>query len=108
VGTTPTGEWADKGGNIAGFTSGGWRYVAPLPGMIAYVKATGVWATYRSDGWEFGVLRGDSLVVGGLQVVGSRLASIPGPSGGTVVDTESRAAIDQILTALREHGLIDS
>jgi hypothetical protein len=106
VGNSPTGEWAGKSGSIAGFTSGGWRYVAPFAGMVAYVKAIGVWATYRADSWEFGVLRGDSLVVGGVQVVGNRLASIAEPSGGTVVDDESRAAINQILTALSQHGLI--
>lgn len=108
VGSSATGDWTGKEQCLAGFTSGGWRYVAPLEGMVAYVKATGVWATYRPEGWEFGALRGDSLIIGGAQVVGSRLAAIAGPSGGTIVDAESRAAIDEILGALRLHGLIDS
>ena len=32
---------------MAGYTNGGWRYVAPVEGMSAYVKATGVFAVYR-------------------------------------------------------------
>jgi hypothetical protein len=35
-----------------------------------------------------------------------RADAIVSPSGGTTVDTQARAAIDQILTTLREHGLI--
>src|SRR5260221_3537708 len=108
VGNAPTGDWAGKSQCLAGFTSGGWRYVDPIDGMSAYVKATSAWANYRSGAWELGVLRGGSLVLDGVQVVGNRLAAIAGPSGGTNSDAESRAAINQVLAALRQHGLIDS
>jgi hypothetical protein len=54
-----------------------------------------------------GALRGTQLIIGGLQVVGSRRAAIPAPTGGTTVDLEARTAIDQILAALREHGLVE-
>jgi hypothetical protein len=83
-------------------------FARSVEGISAYVKATGTWASYRSGAWELGVLRGDSVMVGGLQVVGNRFAAIPGPSGGTIVDAEARGAIDQILAALQHHGLIDS
>lgn len=62
-------------------------------GMSAYIKSTGQTASYRAGAWE---------------IVGGRLAAIPGPSGGSYVDVEARAAIDQILAALRQHGLIES
>ena len=108
VGSSPTGEWAGKSKCLAGYTSGGWRLIQPLEGMSAYVKTTGTWANYRSGAWELGTLRGASLVLDGLQVVGSRLAAIAGPTGGTNVDAEARGSINQILAALREHGLIES
>jgi hypothetical protein len=76
--------------------------------MSAYVRATGITANYRAGAWEFGTLRGATLVLGGLQVVAGRLAAIPGPSGGSNVDVEGRAAINGILAALRQHGLIES
>jgi hypothetical protein len=108
VGDAPTDDWAGRSHCLAGYTSGGWRYVDPIDGMSAYVKATSTWANYRAGSWEVGTLRGAGLVIGGTQVVGSRLAAIAGPSGGSIVDPESRAAIDQILAALRQHGLIES
>jgi len=108
VGASPSGAWTGKSGCIAGFTSGGWRFIAPTEGLSAYVKSAGTWANYRSGAWEVGVLRGNSLVLGGVQVVGGRLAAIDDPSGGTTVDTEARGSIAQILAALREHGLIES
>ena len=108
VGSSPTGDWAGKSKCLAGYTSGGWRLIQPLEGMSAYVKTTGTWANYRSGAWELGTLRGASVVLDGLQVVGSRLAAIAGPSGGTNVDADARGSINQILAALRQHGLIES
>jgi hypothetical protein len=108
VGDSPTGEWAGKSQCIAGYTSGGWRFIAPIEGMSAYVKAMGVYACYRAGAWEVGSLRGGSVVLGGLQVVGSRAAAIPDVAGGANVDIEGRSAINQMLAALRQHGLIES
>ena len=108
VGSSPNGEWATKSQCIAGYTSGGWRFIAPKDGMGAYVKASALSANYRAGAWELGSLRGNSLVVGGSQVVGSRQAAISGPTGGATVDAECRSAINQILAALRQHGLIES
>ena len=108
VANSATGEWAGKAQCLAGYSSGGWRYLTPVDGMIAYVKATGTCASYRAGAWEFGIVRGTSLILGGSQVVGSRLGAIAGPNGGTIVDTEGRTAINQVLAALRQHGLIES
>ena len=55
---------------------------------------------------EIGIIRGSSLFIGGTQVVGTQVAAVASPSGGTVIDTQARGAIDQILAAMREHGLI--
>jgi hypothetical protein len=106
VASTPTGAWASQDGSIAAFTSGGWRFLPPLEGIMAYVRSAGTSAAYRSGAWEIGQLRGATLVLDGLQVVGSRAAAIASPSGGTTVDTAARSTIEQILATLREHGLI--
>jgi hypothetical protein len=108
VGAAPTGAWTGKDQYFAGYTSGGWRFLPPLEGMSAYVKAAGLWANYRNGTWELGALRGGTLVLGGVQVVGSRLAAIAAPAGGTNADPEARSSIIQILAALRQHGLIES
>jgi hypothetical protein len=107
VAASPTGDWAGKAQYLAAFTSGGWRFIAPVDGMAAYVKASGIWAAYRQGAWEIGVVRGSSLVLGGQQVVGSRAAAITAPSGGTTIDSQARTTIGLILAALHQHGLID-
>jgi hypothetical protein len=87
---------------------GGWVRSFPRDGLIAFVKSTGVWALFQSGVWELGTVRGSSLVLGGQQVVGTRAAAIAGPAGGSTIDAESRTAIGQILSALRQHGLIET
>jgi hypothetical protein len=108
VGASPTGAWAGKSQFVAAFTAGGWRFIAPIEGLTAYVKASGIWANYRSSVWEMGLLRGSSVIIGGQQVVGARASAIASASGGATADIQARTAIDQILAALRQHGLIDS
>jgi hypothetical protein len=108
VGTAPTGAWAGKAGNVATMTEGGWRFLNPADGLSVVIRASGIRAEYRSGAWEMGVVRADGLEIGGEQVVSTQAAAIAAPAGGTTIDTEARSAIDQILGALRHHGLIAS
>jgi hypothetical protein len=71
-----------------------------------YVKSAGEWANFRSGTWEFGVVRASSLMIGGQRVVGDQLAAIADPAGGSTIDAEARTAVDLILAAMRQHGLI--
>ena len=108
VGGPATGEWAGRDGSLTAFTSAGWRYVAPVEGMSAFVRSSAVRALYRAGTWELGAMRGSSVICGGQQVVGSRVAGIADPAGGATVDAEARSAIGQLLAALRQHGLIET
>jgi hypothetical protein len=63
---------------------------------------------YVAGSWELGKVRGSRVIVDGQQVVGSRASAISQPSGGSTIDSEARATIGQILTALRTHGLIET
>lgn len=108
VDASPAGAWAGKPQTVAAYTSGGWRFVAPVEGMRLYVKSTSQWSLYRAGNWEVGAVRGAKLVIGDEQVVGARQSAIASPIGGSTADSEARAAIDQILDVLRAHGLIES
>lgn len=77
-----------------------------MEGLTAWVRSHGVFASYVAGMWEIGSLRASALLVGGQQVVGARAAAVPDPAGGATVDVEARQAIDAILSALRQHGLI--
>ena len=106
VGATPSGAWAGHAGAIAGWTTGGWRFLSPCEGTEVWCEADACGARYRGGAWETGVLRGTTLLIDGTPVVGARGAAIAAPSGGATVDAQARAAVAAILTALRDHGLI--
>lgn len=106
VGDAPTGAWADQAGTIAGWTSDGWRFVVPVEGLAAWVGDQAVAARWLSGAWVIGDLAGSRVSIGGTQVLGAQAAAIADPGGGTTIDTEARAALAGILTALRGHGLI--
>ena len=108
VAADATDAWAGKSQCVAAWTSGGWRFVSAIEGMAVFERTSGTWAVYRAGAWEIGIVRGSSLLIDGQQVVGPRGAPIASPSGGAVIDSEARTAIDAILDALTTHGLIAS
>lgn len=107
IGSSPSGAWSGHAQQMAAYTSGGWRFVAPRVGTSVYVASSGSIAVFGGGSWEVGTLKGSQLAVDGLKVVGSRGAAIGAPTAGSTVDSEARAAIGQILSAMRLHGLIE-
>jgi Protein of unknown function (DUF2793) len=106
VGPSPSGVWSGQAGNLASWTSGGWRFVVPIEGMSLWSIADSAYVRHEGGAWVIGIVKAISLKIGENQVVGSRQAAITSPTGGAVVDSEARAAINGILTAIRSHGLI--
>ena len=102
------GDWAGLSGKILSFSEAGWRQQNPAEGQSFLVRSTGVRATFHGGVWELGLMRASSVIIDGVQVVGSRGGAIASPIGGTVVDSEARACMAQMLNALRAHGLIAS
>lgn len=47
-----------------------------------------------------------NISISGTQVITSRQADVPDATGGTTIDAEARAAINNLLARLRTHGLI--
>ncbi|MEA3042305.1 MAG: hypothetical protein QOH47_143 [Sphingomonadales bacterium] len=108
VGDEATGAWSGKDGSLATWTSGGWRLVAPVAGMMVWHKAIGCWVHWTGGGWSDGSLPAAAIVIDGDQIIGPRLPDVPNPSGGTTIDAEARAAVDAVIATLRSHGLINS
>jgi hypothetical protein len=103
----PTAAWATRATELATWTGGGWRFTAPVPGMMVWNQLSGWWVYWDGSAWSDGSLPATALRVGGQQVVGERQATVPSPSGGTVIDAEARSAIDGLIATLKSHGLID-
>lgn len=88
-----TGPWTGRGGAVACWTSGGWRFATPSEGWTVWVIDEQARWRLHGGGWV------RDLVAG---------AGIASPSGGAVVDTEARFAIDMILDGLRASGMIQA
>lgn len=86
VGTTPSGAWTDHPGELAAYQAGGWLFAAPRDGLRVLDRSTGQDIRYF-DGWQ-------------------RPATPAGPTGGTTVDSEARAAIADLIAALVAGGLL--
>lgn len=84
---TPAGAWASKAGQIAYWIGGSWRFVVPHEGMRVWNKSTRRHSLFLSGQWTIA-------------------PSIPNPTGGTVVDSEARAAVLAILQYLRLLGIL--
>lgn len=108
VGAAPTGDWAGRAHALAGYSDSGWRFVEPRLGMLVYVRSEGVSARFGGSDWDVGAISGSQLLIGGRKVVGSRAGSIATPAGGKRIDVEARAALSEVLDALRGHGLIET
>lgn len=106
VGAAPTGAWAGQAQTLAGWTAGGWRFVAPREGLAVWSEADGCAAVFAGGSWRVGRLAAQRLEIGGVQVVGAQGVAIAAPTGGGTIDGEARAALTAVLAALRAHGLI--
>jgi hypothetical protein len=106
VGTTPTAEWSGYADHLAAYSSAGWRFVPPVAGLRALVKSTSTFAEYGGSGWEIGTVSASRVVIDGDQVIGPQAGAIADPAGGTIVDAEARSAVSQVLSVMRQHGLI--
>lgn len=86
IASTPTGEWAERAGQLALRQAGQWLYVTPRDGLRVLDRATGQEVRRAAGTWR-------------------RPVTPPLPSGGSVVDSEARAALADVVTALREAGI---
>jgi hypothetical protein len=80
-----SGIWADHEGAVAIHIGGAWQYISPFNGMSVFDQAAGIILRYNS-GWQF--------------------AEEPGqPQGGTLIDTEARQTLSELVEALRKIGI---
>jgi len=106
VATGATGAWAGKDGMLAGFTEGGWRFIAAIEGARVLDRSSGEMIVRRGGAWESGIIYGQELRISGQPVVRERQPAIADPVGGATVDSQCRSAIAAMLSMLRTHGLI--
>lgn len=108
VGPSPDGLWAGQTGCITQWTAAGWRFAAPATGWRCHVADRGAVMIHDGSAWLDDAVRSDGYYVAGQRIISARQATIADPSGGAIVDAVARGSISEILTALRNHGLIEA
>ena len=89
VGLSPNGLWKGKENHIAGWSAGGWRFIAPRQAMEVYLTDNVVKLSFFDDVWQPNTV-------------------IAEPSAGATVDAQARQAVDSILIALRSSEIPNS
>jgi hypothetical protein len=87
IGNAPTGAWLGQAGRLAIATVGGWRFCAVPDGFVIKQGVAGTQWRRVGSGW-------------------APAASVSPPTGGTVSDSEARAALTALIAALVEQGLL--
>lgn len=106
VAGSPVGIWAGRAGEIASYGAGGWRYVTPQQGCVAWLRDVQRFAVFTAEGWRDDGWPVAALRIGPRTVLGGGMSVVPAPAGGTVIDTEARAAIAALVAGLRIQGLV--
>lgn len=86
VAESPSGDWEGFAGQLAHWDGTQWTFAEPLDGMTVYDRAARQMLRY-DGGWV-------------------RAQAPAPPQGGTVVDSEARAALSTLMDEMRKIGLI--
>lgn len=86
VGDAPTAAWSEHPGALASYQAGSWTFAMPRDGMRLLDKPSGQEVRFRGA-WHY--------------------PETPAlPVGGSTIDTEARAAINELIAALITAGLL--
>jgi hypothetical protein len=89
VGTSATSEWAGKSGQLAYWDGSGWQFIAPSDCMRLYNKAIGSEIAFKFGAW----------------VSNNPIMNV---SGGNTIDTEVRDVVNQLVSSLKNIGILPS
>jgi hypothetical protein len=107
-GAAATGAWTGHSHYLACWTQGGWRFVEPFDGLQVVDRSSGCAWRRTSGQWVSGVVAATQVRINGLTVLAEQQPAIAAASGGDIIDVEARSVINELLLALRSHGLIAS
>lgn len=108
VAAPASGAWTGQEGRIAQYHAGGWNFIEPADGCLAWIKDEAVFAYRSGDEWRSDAWPAQGLQIGGARLLAPPQPAIADPASGNVVDIEARATLAKILAALRQHALIEN
>lgn len=99
------GVWTGRAGQLASHDGYGWTFTSPVSGCLVWIADEDRFAVFDGnwshDGWPV-----DALRISGRRVLGAAPVFVTAPAGGAVVDAESRAAIELLISVLRDQGIV--
>jgi len=101
-----TGTWMGHSGELAEWNGAGWRFAAGRDGTFCVIADEGIVAVHVDGIWNADFLPVGGIRVGDANIFGAPRAAIAEPTGGSVIDAETRAVIGQLLSYLRLQGII--
>jgi hypothetical protein len=98
------GGWNQPAGTLMHWDGLGWVAAAPVPGQMAWIADEGG-AVIFDGSWRAGwpVTR---LLVGARTLFATPAATVAPPSGGPIIDAESRAVLTNLIAALQAQGVL--
>lgn len=104
-----SGAFVGKEGQLAGWTAAGRRFVVPIEGARLTIRCgrRGSGSTFMTARGGPGAVRADELVNGGCAWLEAPSRRLPIP-WAVRPSSNVRARVEQILAALRGHGLIQT
>lgn len=100
-----TGAWSGQANAIAGFDGFGWSFTTPVAGTLAFISDENCIAIFTTA-WSDGAWPARSLRIDGRAMLAAAPVAVAAPVGGTVVDSQSRTAINGLIAALQAQGLL--
>ena len=86
IGTAPTGPFAGRTDQIAGWSDGGWRFASPAEGMRIYDREVAAIRFFTTT-WN-------------------TISAPSAPVGGASIDIEARTCLTALIDALHQAGII--
>jgi hypothetical protein len=86
VSENPTGQWLGHAASLAGWIAGNWEFASSYYGLRVFDR-TSKQTIFFSNGWQ-------------------RSISVAIPVGGQIVDLQARDAIGNLLSTLRDVGIL--
>ncbi len=100
-----TGAWSGQADAIASFDGFGWSFVPPVAGTLAFISDEDCVAIFTTA-WSDGAWPARSLRIAGRVMLGAAPVAVAAPDGGTIIDSQSRTAINGLIAALQAQGVL--
>ena len=97
--------WTERDGMFACWDGFGWRFVSPVTGCLVWIVDEAAFSVF-DGGWSVGGWPVGGLRIAGRQVLAAAPVAIDTPSGGDVVDSECRATLAALVSALHNQGIV--